>query len=134
MVGAVTLFILNIENYLSAGTFFVSMARGRPIGSPIRQNIITLLTVIGKPLYGYLIHKIYVRVFVPCTRENIYYHLKKGVALGEFDLTEVKLEKGQYSWGGTVEKHYFSLGKNAHPTGVSEEIQQKIRTVAAEVV
>ena len=92
------------------------MPRGRPIKSQIRQNIIEILNVMGRG-YGYAIHKIYKEIFPECTREVVYYHLKKGVKLGEFAVDEVKQEKGDYSWGGTVEKTYYKLGPNANPAG-----------------
>ncbi|MBI4450481.1 hypothetical protein HY642_00775 [Candidatus Woesearchaeota archaeon] len=90
--------------------------RGRPIGSLIRQNIIEILHRLGKG-YGYEIHKIYKRIFPPCTREVVYYNLKRGVALGEFSVEEVKLEQGDYSWGNVVKKTYYKLGPNAKPSG-----------------
>ena len=51
------------------------------------------------------------------TLRSIYYHLKKGVALGEFRIESVQKEKGDYSWGAEVEKIYYALGENAKPTG-----------------
>ena len=90
------------------------MPRGRPTRSIIRQNIVNILAVIGKA-YGYQIHKLYRQIFPPCTREVIYYHLKKGVQLGEFVVEEIKKETGEYSWGPTVEKTYYKLGPNAKP-------------------
>lgn len=91
-------------------------SRGRPVKSEIRKNIIEILNVIGSA-YGYKIHKFYNELFPPCTRENIYYNLRKGVKLGEFELAEVKQEKGEYSWGTVVEKKYYKLGPNARPRG-----------------
>ena len=88
--------------------------RGRPVKSEIRENIIEILNVIGS-MYGYKIHKFYNELFPPCTRENIYYNLRKGVTLGEFDLAEIKQEKGAYSWGTVVEKKYYKLGPKANP-------------------
>ena len=90
------------------------MKRGRPVKSDIRQNIIEILAVAGKA-YGYLIHKWYNQIFPPCTRENIYYNLRKGVKLGEFELADIKQEKGDYSWGTVVEKKYYKLGPKAVP-------------------
>jgi hypothetical protein len=90
--------------------------RGRPVRSDIRQNVIEILDVIGKG-YGYEIHKLYNNIFPKCTRESVYYHLKKGVTLGEFSLLEVKQEKGEYSWGTIVEKRYYVLGSNALAKG-----------------
>jgi len=97
------------------------MRRGRPTKSNIRQNIIEILFFIGKA-YGYLIHKIYKQIFPGCTREVIYYHLKKGIKLGEFEIEEIKQEKGDYSWGVIVEKKYYKLGPNAKPILLAYEI------------
>ncbi len=91
-------------------------ARGRPVKSEIRQNMIEILNVVGST-YGYKIHKFYNELFPSCTRENIYYNLRKGVKLGEFEIAEIKQEKGAYSWGTVVEKKYYKLGPNAHPRG-----------------
>ncbi len=49
--------------------------------------------------------------------EYFYYHLRKGVAIGEFILKEIKEERGEYSWGSVVEKKYYALGPNAKPQG-----------------
>lgn len=92
------------------------MQRGRPVKSEIRQNIIEILAVVGKA-YGYLIHKWYNQIFPQCTRENVYYNLRKGVVLGELKIDEIKQEKGDYSWGTIVEKKYYALGPNAKPKG-----------------
>ena len=88
--------------------------RGRPIGSSIRQNLIEILYFKGKA-YGYDLYKDYCALFPVVTLRVIYYHLKKGVALKEFKLETVKLEKGNYSWGGEAEKKYYALGTNAKP-------------------
>ena len=88
--------------------------RGRPVKSEIRQNIIEIIKVVGSE-YGYKIHKFYNELFPACTRENIYYNLRKGVTLGEFEIAEIKQEKGAYSWGTVVEKKYYKLGPNATP-------------------
>jgi len=92
------------------------MKRGRPVKSQIRQNIIEILAFLKKA-YGYQIHKIYNEIFPKCTRENIYYNLRKGAALKEFETHEIKQEKGEYSWGTIVEKKYYSLGPKASPKG-----------------
>lgn len=91
-------------------------SRGRPVKSEVRQNIVEML-FFRAPMYGYQIHRFYNELFPACTRENIYYNLRKGVALGEFKLTEVRQEKGEYSWGNVVEKKYYVLGPNANPRG-----------------
>jgi hypothetical protein len=88
--------------------------RGRPIGSNVRQNLIDILQFKGKA-YGYDIYKDYCEIFPEITLRLIYYHLTKGVALGEFELESVRMEKGAYSWGGEAEKKYYKLGKKAMP-------------------
>lgn len=92
------------------------MKRGRPIKSDVRENLVEMLAIMGRA-YGYEIHRFYNEIFPATTRENIYYNLKKGVKLGIFKLTEVKSEKGDYSWGSTVEKKYYELGPSAEPKG-----------------
>jgi len=88
--------------------------RGRPIGSSIRQNLVEIL-YFRKKAYGYDLYKDYCALFPKVTLRVIYYHLKKGAALKEFELEEVKMEKGDYSWGGEAEKKYYKLGINAYP-------------------
>lgn len=103
------------------------MKRGRPVKSQIRQNIIEILNITGKA-YGYQIHKIYNDIYPQCTREVVYYNLRKGTVLGEFEIKEIKQEKGEYSWGSTVEKKYYVLGRNAKPKGdmrVKEYFEKK---------
>ena len=87
-------------------------SRGRPVKSEIRPNIVEMLAVTGAE-YGYKIHRFYNELFLACTRENIYYNLRKGVKLGEFELAEVKQEEGNYSWGNVVEKKYYRIGPRA---------------------
>lgn len=98
------------------------MPRGRPTKSEIRQNMVEILAVKGSA-YGYELAKIYNTIFPQCTRENIYYHLRKGVALGEFIIKEIKEERGEYSWGPVVEKKYYALGPQAKPQG-SERVSK----------
>jgi hypothetical protein len=66
--------------------------------------------------YGYDIYKAYVDIFAPVTLRSIYYNLRKGEKLGEFKVKEIKREKGDYSWGASAEKIYYSLGDKAKPT------------------
>ena len=70
----------------------------------------------GKELAGYDIYKIYVQLFPKVTLRSIYYHLKKGTSLGEFKISEIKKNEGDYSWGSTAEKIYYTLGDKANPT------------------
>ena len=92
------------------------MPKGRPVKSEIRQNMIELL-FFTKEGYGYGIYKNYIAIFPKVTMRSIYYHLKKGIDLGEFEVDRVEHEKGEFSWGNTAEKTYYRLGKNAQPRG-----------------
>jgi hypothetical protein len=92
------------------------MARGRPIFSQVRQNMVEILDI-TKKAYGYELYTIYRSIFPITTLRLIYYHLKKGVSLGEFKVYRVVAEKGDYSWGPEAEKIYYSLGDNAKPAG-----------------
>ncbi len=105
------------------------MARGRPIGSGIRQNMVELLYFM-KRAHGYEIFKAYRDIFPKVTLRVIYYHLKKGVATGEFLVDRIEKEKGDYSWGGEAEKIYYKLGKDAKPKMekiVNEYFEKKSR-------
>ncbi len=88
--------------------------RGRPVESAIRQRIVEILHFL-KEGYGYDISKVYMAVYPRVTMRSIYYHLKKGVSLGEFKVKRIKSEKGNYSWGGEAEKVYYALGTKAKP-------------------
>lgn len=91
------------------------MSRGRPVKSMIRQNVVEILHFMGKG-YGYEIYKSYRDIFPAVTMRSIYYHLNKGVETEEFKIAEVKKEEGNYSWGNTVTKTYYSLGPKANPS------------------
>ena len=93
------------------------MKRGRPIKSKIRQNIVEILYYMKKG-YGYEIYKAYSVIFPKVTMRSIYYHLNKGIQTGEFKVDTVKVEKGDFSWGKSVEKVYYALGENANPEGI----------------
>lgn len=102
--------------------------RGRKPESVIRQNIVEILYFLKKS-HGYDIYKVYRAVFPKVTMRSIYYHLKKGVELEEFRISDIKLEKGEFSWGGTAEKIYYELGRNAKPRGnllVKRYIETKV--------
>ena len=92
------------------------MPRGRPVRSEIRQNIVEILFFM-KEGYGYGVYKYYVAIFPKVTMRSIYYHLKRGISLGEFKISKVEMEKGDYSWGGEAEKTYYALGEKAKPLG-----------------
>ncbi len=103
------------------------MKKGRPIRSEIRQNVVEILNFIKKS-YGYEIYKVYVKIFPKVTMRSIYYHLKKGLQLGEFQINKVEKEKGDYSWGTEAEKIYYSLGPNAKPAG-NDRVREYIERV-----
>lgn len=92
------------------------MKRGRPVGSNVRQNMIEVLYFL-KAAHGYHIYKVYKQIYPKITLRGIYYHLKKGLEIGEFEVAEVQREKGNYSWGSEAEKTYYKLGKKAKPRG-----------------
>ena len=101
------------------------MERGRPLGSQTRQHIIEILAEIRQG-YGYEIYAIHRDVFPKCTMRNIYYHLRKGVEIGEIKVKKVAVEKGDYSWGEMAEKTYYALGENASPVG-DERLKDYLR-------
>ena len=92
------------------------MVRGRPTYSEVRQNIVEILSA-NNQAYGYEIFSLYKRVFPEISVRLVYYHLKKGVSLGEFKIKKVVSEKGDYSWGPEAEKIYYTLGPEAKPKG-----------------
>jgi hypothetical protein len=98
------------------------MGKGRPIYSQVRANMVEILYAKGKG-YGYEIAKIYLDIFPRVTKRLFYYHLKKGVELGEFKIESIEKEEGDFSWGSTVEKIYYVLGENAMPKGNKEIIE-----------
>ena len=84
--------------------------RGRPKGSQTRDRIVEILEVIERAT-GYDIFKVYREVFGSITSRSIYYNLHQGVVLDVFDLDEVKIESGEYSWGSKAEKKYYTIGR-----------------------
>jgi len=91
--------------------------RGRPTKSQIRDNLIEILHFVGEG-YGYELYKTYVDVFQQKVNiRSIYYHLNKGVDLGEFIIKNVESVPGNYSWGDQVKRIVFSLGPMAKPRG-----------------
>ena len=103
------------------------MPRGRPAKSQVRQNIIEILFHLGKG-YGYDIYKIHAALFPKVTMRLIYYHLQKGMKLGEIKTSTIVKEQGNFSWGSEVEKIYYALGPSAKPTGnerVKEYFEKK---------
>lgn len=94
------------------------MKRGRPVHSEIRQNMVEILFYL-KEAYGYEIYKIYKEVFPTVTLRSMYYHLKKGSSIGEFEKIRIEKDQGDYSWGPSTERIIYKLGPNAKPVGDS---------------
>ncbi len=125
----------NDKNYLNDIVITFFMARGRPVKSQIRQNIIELLFFL-KEGYGYNIYRHYKEIFPLVSMRVIYYHLKKGTDLGEFKINKIIKENGNFSWGSEAEKIYYSLGQEAQPIGnerVKEAIERKNGSKPSEV-
>lgn len=92
------------------------LKKGRPLRSQIRENIIEILYFLEKG-YGYQLCKIYKEIFPLVTQRSIYYHLRKGITTQEIRVNKIKEERGDYSWGSSVEKVYYELGETAQPKG-----------------
>ncbi len=90
------------------------MPRGRPLKSEVRDRIGTILHYL-ETAYGYQVARIYNEIYPQVTQRLIYYHLRKGAQIEEFIILETKQEKGDFSWGTTVEKTYYTLGSNTKP-------------------
>ena len=59
---------------------------------------------------------------------SIYYHLKKGLSLEEFKVEKIQVEKGDYSWGSSAEKVYYTLGKKAKPR-IDERVKKYLENI-----
>jgi len=55
------------------------------------------------------------KYFQSALLRSIYYNLKKGAALGEFEVVEIKTEKGDFSWERLQKRHITSLEKMQTP-------------------
>lgn len=104
-----------MANYINGLYLPYNMARGRPVKSHIRQNMVEILYFM-KSSSGYDLYKIYRAIYPKVTLRSIYYHLKKGTQIGEFKVEKIEKVKGEYSWGPEAEKTYYKLGSNAKPS------------------
>lgn len=103
------------------------MVRGKKPGSAVRQRMVDILAVLGNAS-GYDLYKVYRELFPKCTLRLMYYHLKKGVTLGEFSVDKVQKVEGKYSWGPTSEKILYRLGPKARPNPdkrIKEYVQKR---------
>ena len=91
------------------------MPRGRPVKSAVRQHMVDILYFLKRGS-GYDLHKIYKDLFPKVSLRLMYYHLKKGVSLGEFVLDKVEKVSGNYSWGPTTQKIMYKVGPKAKPS------------------
>ncbi|HIH31680.1 TPA: hypothetical protein HA235_03150 [Candidatus Woesearchaeota archaeon] len=82
--------------------------QGRPIGSNVRNNILALLSKDG-PMHGYELYQKYIEHYPPVTMRLIYYHLKKGVSIGDLKVHKIEKKKGSYSWGNEVQNIVYSV-------------------------
>jgi len=89
-------------------------SRGRPPKSQVRQNLVEILFIKGKA-FGYELAKVHNSIFPKCTPRLIYYHLRKGTAMGIFKIQKIAKEQGDFSWGSSVERIYYELDENASP-------------------
>ncbi len=102
------------------------MPQGRPSKSVVRDRLVEMLFIAGR-LTAYEAHKHYLRLFGKASQRNIYYQLQKGEAQGIFS-KEVVVEKGEYTWGATAQKTYYSLTSQARP-----QINKEVRDYFQEV-
>ncbi len=92
--------------------------RGRRPESQIRNNMVELLFKVGEA-YGYALYKQYLKTFgQKVSIRSIYYHLNKGVELGEFAVSRVENIRGNFTWGEGVRRVVFKLGPNAKVSGI----------------
>lgn len=82
--------------------------QGRPLGSNVRNNIIALLSREG-PMHGYELYQKYIEQYPAVTMRLIYYHLKKGVSIGDLKVHKIEKKKGNYSWGNEVQNVVYSV-------------------------
>ena len=92
------------------------MKRGRPAGSPVRNNVIEILAQFGE-LHGYDVYKHYVKLFPKASMRAVYYSLRNGAKKGYFKIAKVERQQGSYSWGPEAQRVYYALGEMAKPVG-----------------
>ena len=68
-------------------------------------------------------HKIYLGIVPSVSQRLIDYHRKKGADTKELVVKQYRSEKGNYSWGETAEKVYYSIGKVNQNVKVSKKVQ-----------
>lgn len=86
--------------------------RGRPRKSLIRDRMQTIVDALGVT-YGYEIYKVYQDTYTSVDLRSMYYHLKKGSELDEFEEVGVQEVKGDFTWGDVSMRKCYILGPNA---------------------
>jgi len=86
--------------------------RGRPRKSLIRERMQTIVDALGVT-YGYEIYKVYQDAYTSVDLRSMYYHLRKGLVLEEFEEVGVQEVKGEFTWGDTSIRKYYILGPAA---------------------
>lgn len=104
--------------------------RGRKPSSDIRDRILQILSCMDKA-YGYEIFDHYLALFPPVHMRSIYYHLRKAVNLNQAKVSEIKHAQGDYSWGPTAQRIYYSVSKDAQVV-VSQEVKEYFSNLAKE--
>ncbi len=100
---------------------------GRPVKSKIRDRMQMVVDALGVS-YGYEIFKVYQDAFESIDLRSMYYHLNKGVMLGEFKEIGVEVVKGNFTWGDKSIRKYYVLGENAKQKA-SDDIHIIIKTL-----
>ncbi len=75
--------------------------------SEVRRAMVELIKKEGE-LYGYQLQKLYEKEVGPISLRLVYYHLARGVKEGLFNC-EARVEEEGCSWGGRVERKYYTL-------------------------
>jgi DNA-binding PadR family transcriptional regulator len=73
----------------------------------VRQRISEILR--EGPAYGYGIFKKYCTRYGKISMRLIYYHLARGEKDGLFEVSDLKQEKGDFSWGEASQRKYYKL-------------------------
>lgn len=89
------------------------MGKGRPSKSVVRDRLVEMLFIVGS-MTAYDAYKHYLKLFGNVSQRNVYYQLERGEALGIFS-RDVVTEQGEYTWGSSAKKVYYSLTDKAKP-------------------
>jgi len=126
---------------------FIYLFMRKP-GSPIRENILKILSV-GGSMYGYEIYKIYKEVYGDVLLRSIYYNLKKALEEGSIEVKRVVGVLGNFTWGPETDRVYYVVKKEVemskeemdgikralrtYKKSIKEELRKWIRELSREV-